>query len=243
MRTSEQSLRRAVAVAVVGLVHVGVLWWLTLGRSGPAPDMQTLIDLSLEPPLFAPQIKPPPREPSENAGGAGVQPSPSVVHRPAEVLPNVETMAIAPVDPAPEQPLIVGVAAAPGARGGEGAGLSGSGAGSGTGVGAGAGSGSGRAAVRVEAQVIRRPTDEDIRRRYPSHARKMGLNGRAVISCVVRLDTRLERCRVVEESPANLGFGWAGLELAREYRFQPPMLDGRPIADQTVTFAVDYIQT
>ncbi len=243
MRTNEQGVRRTVAVAVVGLVHVGVLWWLTLGRTAPAPDIQTLVDLTLEPPLFAPQIKPPPRQPSETAGGSGAQPSPSIVHRPVEILPNVETVAVAPVEPAPEQPLVVGVAASTGAGRGEGVGVSGSGsgAGSGTGAGTGSGSGSGRAPARVEAQLIQRPTPADIRVRYPSLARRMQMNGRAEISCVVRLDTRLERCRVLQETPSNVGFGWAGLELARSYRFRPPAENGRPLEGQSVTFSIDYV--
>lgn len=247
MGANAQGVRRIAAIAIVGLAHVAVLWWLTLGRVSTAPDIQALVDLTLEPPLFAPRLPPlpPPAQPAEAEGGGGAQPSPSVVHRPAEIRPEVETAAIAPVEPAPQQPLVVGAAAAIGTGRGEGVGVSGPGSGSGAGAGTGAGSGNGSGVGlgRVEAQLIQRPSADHVRAGYPSHARRMQMSGHAVISCVVRLDTRLERCRVIQETPANVGFGQAGLELARNYRFRPPTEDGRPLAGQSVTFAVDYVVT
>lgn len=64
---------------------------------------------------------------------------------------------------------------------------------------------------------------------YPMRALRGGVSGRAVVSCVVRLDFTLEACKVVEEDPAEFGFGEGALKRAGSVRLKPPA-DGTPVA-------------
>jgi protein TonB len=66
----------------------------------------------------------------------------------------------------------------------------------------------------------------ELRALHPVAAR--GRSGRAVVSCQVQLDTRLDGCRVTSETPAGQGFGAAGIAAAqRYYRFSPQVRGGR----------------
>ncbi len=64
--------------------------------------------------------------------------------------------------------------------------------------------------------------------------------GRAELSCVIRLDNRLDDCRIVDETPPGLGFGAAGLQVSGFFRFQPPTENGRPVQGQRVTVGIDF---
>jgi len=58
--------------------------------------------------------------------------------------------------------------------------------------------------------------------------------------CRIRTDTRLDGCRVVEESPAGAGYGPAALASAAYFRFQPPMEGGRPVEGREVVVGVEF---
>ena len=94
------------------------------------------------------------------------------------------------------------------------------------GVGAGDGPGSGSSGPRL----ITGPTMGQVRANHPPAARSR--YGRVELSCRIRLDTRLDGCRVVRETPAGLGFGEAGLAVSGLFRFQPPIENGRPVEGQ-----------
>jgi protein TonB len=66
----------------------------------------------------------------------------------------------------------------------------------------------------------------ELRRLHPPAAFRQRIGGRATLSCRIRIDTRLEACRVIEESPPGMGFGQAALEASAYFRFQPPTRDG-----------------
>jgi len=115
-----------------------------------------------------------------------------------------------------------------------GLGQGGQGTGAGSGVGAGSGPGSGSTGPRL----ITGPSMAQVRANHPRQARSR--YGRVELSCRIRLDSRLEACRVVEETPVGLGFGAAGLAVADYFRFQPPTENGRPLEGQQVTVGVDF---
>jgi protein TonB len=141
----------------------------------------------------------------------------------------------APPKPAPEPALVVGVA--PEASPTPGQGLGGEGTGSGSGVGSGAGPGAGDGPPRL----IQGPTKDQLRRLHPREAFRQRLNGSARITCRIRLDTRLEDCRVVDESPPGRGFGQAALAASGYFRFRPPTRDGRPVEGREVTVGVEFM--
>lgn len=219
------------AVAVVLILHGLIL--LALGRSTPAPPPAPLriVDVFLyapEPPLPPP---PPPAEPAVEAGG-GAPASPSLIHRPPEPPPEVEREIVAPPEPAPEPAPQVGIAPLPTPTPGQGLGGQGTGTGTGTGEGFGPGSGS------APARLVVGPTVDQIRVHHPANARSR--YGRVELSCIIRLDERLEACQVVSESPPGLGFGQAGLVVSQYFRFRPPSEGGRPQPGRRIVVGIDF---
>ena len=214
----------AVAVAEIGL-------FLLLGRvRGPA---QTPV---VEPPPFEVVLYDPPPPISNEAlapeTGGGAPAAPSVIHTPPHPPKDRPREVPAPAVKAPEPAPVVGIAPAPSPQPGFGQG--GQGTGSGSGVGSGNGPGSGSTGPRL----VTGPTIGQIRANHPSNARSR--YGRVELSCIIRLDSRLDGCRVVDESPPGMGFGAAGLQVSGFFRFQPPTEDGRPVEGQRVTVGVDF---
>jgi periplasmic protein TonB len=78
----------------------------------------------------------------------------------------------------------------------------------------------------------------EIRANHPRAARSR--YGNAALSCVVRLDQRLEDCRVISETPAGLGFGEAALRLVDQFRVLPPTEGGRPVEGQRLVVGIDF---
>ncbi|WP_295167947.1 energy transducer TonB [uncultured Brevundimonas sp.] len=214
----------AVAAAEIGL-------FLLLGQvRGPA---RTPV---VEPPPFEVVLYDPPppisNEPPAPETGGGAPAAPSVIHTPPPPPKERPREVPAPPVKAPEPAPVVGVAPAPSPQPGFGQG--GQGTGSGSGVGSGSGPGSGSTGPRLVAG----PTIGQIRANHPPGARSR--YGRVELSCVIRLDSRLDGCRVVQETPPGLGFGAAGLQVSGYFRFQPPTEDGRPVEGQRVTVGVDF---
>lgn len=219
----------------VGVLHLAL--FALVGRL-QGPTQFTPLSRSVEvvlvrpSPIPPPPVPPPPRPAPSEGGGAPAAPSrvhlpPKKVERPPEVT--------APPRPAPEPPLVIGTA--PVASPTPGPGQGGEGTGSGSGVGAGSGPGAGDGPPRL----IQGPTKDQLRRLHPREAFRQRLNGRALIGCRIRLDTRLEDCRVVEEAPPGRGFGEAALAASLYFRFRPPTRDGRPVEGREITVGVEFM--
>lgn len=224
-------------IAAVAAVHlVGMLW---LGRVGtPAEPMADSPIIEVELVRLPPPIPPPPPvsppAPTPKAGG-GAPAATSRIHVPPPPRPEVKPELPAPVAPAPEPELVVGVA--PIATPEPGMGLGGQGGGTGTGVGIGSGPGSGGSGPP---RIVRGPSQADLARVYPRQARPVGRPGAAQLRCRIRLDTRLDRCQVVNEEPPGQGFGAAALEASAYFRFTPATRNGRPVEDGEITIGVDF---
>lgn len=219
----------AAIFAAVAVVETGL--FLVLGQvRGKRPETP------VEPPPFEVILYDPPppmsvQPPAPKTGG-GAPAAPSVIHAPPPPQQERPRELPAPPVKAPEPVPIVGVAPVPSPTPGFGQGGQGSGVGSGSGSGSGPGSGS------TGPRLVTGPTIGQIRASHPPAARSR--YGRVELSCVIRLDDRLEGCRVVEESPAGLGFGAAGLRVADYFRFAAPTENGRPVEGQRVTVGVDF---
>lgn len=227
-RRRVRKLGRAFAVFVaVAVVKIGLI--LLLGQvRGSAPQTP---QADGPPPFEVVLYDPPPpeRAPAPEAGG-GAPAAPSRIHTPPP--PDRPPELPAPPKQAPTPAPVVGVAPAPSPEPGLGQG--GQGTGQGAGVGAGTGPGDGGTGPRL----ITGPTMAQVRANHPRQARSR--YGRVELSCRIRLDNRLEACRVVEETPAGLGFGAAGLAVADYFRFQAPTRNGRPVEGQQVMVGVDF---
>jgi len=222
-------LRKLGVVVGVSLAHLGV--FAVMG-SVDAPVLEPD-----QPPPFRiflyrppPPPPPPPVEPARTQGG-GAPAAPSRVHVPLKPVDRPPEV-IAPPVPAPEPALVVGAAPVAGPTPGMGQG--GEGTGSGTGRGAGSGPGSGGTRERF----LRGPSMAELASVAPRGGPDRTVNVR--MRCRIRTDSRLDGCRVVDESPAGMGYGPAALASAAYFRFQPPMESGRPVEGREVTVGVEF---
>lgn len=228
---------RAATVAGVVALHAGLFAAIGLSHV-PRQDYDVPAPIVVE--LFTPPLPPPPPPPEptlepvtpDPGGGAPaapsiIRPSPRPVERPEIVAPPV---------PAPEQPLVIGVAPIASPSPGQGQG----GVGEGTGSGVGDGDGPGRGGT--PAIIVRGPTVAEKLSVIPPAARRARQSGRAAASCLIGSDQRLYDCRVVQESPLGYGFGDAIVQMATSYfRYRPPMAsNGQPIEDQRVTVTYNF---
>lgn len=229
---NKDRLRKLVFVVGVTAAHLGVFGIMARADAPvPLPDPAPPITVFLFRP---PPPPPPPAEPARTRGG-GAPAAPSRIHvtpRPADKPRELP----APPVHAPEPALVIGLAPVAGPNPGMGQG--GTGAGTGTGDGDGDGPGSGgtgpmilRPATSAEIQSVAPPPVRGVRR--PP--------GRVVVNCVIRIDQRLDDCRIVEESPRGFGFGEQALRATAFFRYRPPMTAvGRPVEGQRVTVSVQF---
>ncbi|HEV7351705.1 MAG TPA: energy transducer TonB [Brevundimonas sp.] len=78
---------------------------------------------------------------------------------------------------------------------------------------------------------VRRPTGQDLADEYPTRALERGQGGRAIISCLVRADGRLEDCQTISEYPRGAGFGRATIRVS-ERGFQMGGAGGAPLPER-----------
>ncbi|NBB15522.1 TonB family protein [Caulobacter sp. SLTY] len=86
----------------------------------------------------------------------------------------------------------------------------------------------------------RRPTGEQVNRVYPDLAFRLAIPGRTVLTCKVRDTGLVDGCEVVEETPADMGFGEAGLRLSSGFRMTPQLQDGVPVDGATVRIPLSF---
>lgn len=223
---NKDRLRKLGFVVGVTAAHLGVFSLIARVEAPvplphPAPPINVF--------LYRPPPPPPPPAPPAPTRGGGAPAAPSRVHvplKPPERPPEV----IAPPVSAPVQPLVVGAAPVAGPTPGMGQG--GTGAGTGTGDGDGDGPGSGG----VGPMILRPATSAEIRSVAGPPVRGRRMAGRVVVNCVIRVDQRLDDCRIVNEDPRGYGLGDQALRAMDFFRYRPPMTaSGRPVEGQRVT--------
>lgn len=231
--THPRRVRQAGVVAGVALAH-GLLLAVFLLQTPPPPP-------PAPPPPFEvilvsppPPPPPPPPAPAARTSGGGSPGASSRVRTPTPPPEPRPPVLVAPPEPAPEPTPTPGAAAEPNPTLGQGQGGEGTGQGAGTGAGAGPGSGGTRA------RLITGPTPEQLRRLQPRTGLGVRRVGRGVMTCRIRLDGRLEACRIVSESPPGSRLGQAALAAAPHFRFEPPTSGGRPVEGTEITLGVDF---
>ena len=213
----------AVGVSAAHLVLFGLLGHL---RPAVAP---TPFSRPVEVELVRPSPIPPPQDPPPPVDGAPAAPSrvhasPRKNERPPELS--------APAVPAPEPSLVVGVAPISSPAPAPSPDPVPSPPAPSPGAGPGAGDGPPR--------LLQGPSRGQLRQLHPREAFRQRLNGRASLACRIRLDTRLEACRLVDETPPGRGFGQAALAASVHFRFRPPTRDGRPVEGREITVGVEF---
>jgi hypothetical protein len=74
------------------------------------------------------------------------------------------------------------------------------------------------------------PTLDDVKRVYPPDALGKGISGGSMVGCDVAPDGELLHCKAYAESPANIGFGDAGVKFAAYFRMAPDSVASLPVA-------------
>ncbi|MBB4082575.1 TonB family protein [Brevundimonas lenta] len=224
---------------VGGIVAAHLVVFLAISRGAPSPPFIPPLP-PFDVVLVRPPVPPPPPPPPEPAklspvAGGGAPAAPSRIHVPPPPREPVPPEVPAPRVQAPEPALVVGVAPIASPTSGMGQGGQGTGTGSGTGEGDGPGSG------MTPPRFLRGPTVGELRSSHPPQALRAGRSGVAVVNCKIGADTRLNRCRIISESPPGDGFGAAGMSVATTYyRFRPPTRNGVVVEDQGVTVTIEF---
>jgi protein TonB len=181
-------------------------------------------------------------QPKPAAGGApsSDQPDETATARTDTVQPNVVT----PVLPSPLPP-IVAIPARPFAAlphadeppkpsGSATPGVGRGTAGTGTGPAAGRGAGGIDEGAGLPPVWIRQATVQDWADYYPRTARSVTGRMEVILSCLVTPKTRVQACRLIDETPRGYGIGEAVLRMSKVFRVKPPMVDGEPRYDVRV---------
>lgn len=225
--------RLRTASIVVGVSAAHLLVFSVIART--QADIPVLppgppIEVVLFRPTPPPPPPPPPLQPTPDPGG-GKPAAPSRIHVTPKPADKPRELPAPPVQ-APEPALVIGMAPVAGPTPGMGQGGTGNGTGTGDGDGEGSGSGG------IGPRFIRGASQAEIFSVVPRGRRP----GRGSVSCVIRLDQRLDDCRVVSETPPGLNYGGAAVTVAEAYfRFRPPMsASGRPVEGQRVTVFVQF---
>jgi len=84
------------------------------------------------------------------------------------------------------------------------------------------------------------PTPAQIQAAYPARALADGVDGAAVLDCLVTAKGALDDCRLYGEEPTGYGFGAAALDLAGDFVLRPRLLDGDPFGGAEVRVPVQF---
>lgn len=66
--------------------------------------------------------------------------------------------------------------------------------------------------------------------RYPDLARRAGLQGTVILTIVIGPDGRVGEIEVLRSPDQRWGFDLAAIEAVKQWRYQPALMSGRPVA-------------
>ena len=66
--------------------------------------------------------------------------------------------------------------------------------------------------------------------KYPDLARKAGLQGTVILLAVIETDGRVGEIEVVKNPDQRWGFDLAAIDAVKQWRYQPALMNGAPVA-------------
>ena len=88
---------------------------------------------------------------------------------------------------------------------------------------------------------LHKPNGDDMSEYYPERAQRLGVGGRAEISCAVTEKGTLTDCDIVSEDPPDQQFGAAAMKLTHKFQMRPKTQDGQPVAGGHVTIPLRFV--
>lgn len=81
---------------------------------------------------------------------------------------------------------------------------------------------------------LKQPSAESLLAVLPAEAVRKGVDGSALIRCIVTLQGRLRDCHVLKETPPAVGYGAAALALSSQFLLQPGLKNGVPYETEVI---------